>query len=172
MLAESCQETTLALHRPRLRWHQPARERRTGLLRVSAERQRDTKARLPASNKLHSMSFLPYSPGKKLFRVPSQSVKAGTTMNHRDTFSNLILTHWQQYHPMMFEKYRQEHRKDSELIGAGQQFSDLMYKLVTVQKMDWQEAWLRAVEHLHLPEEEGSFLTNRSRKPNLPATSA
>src|SRR6266700_6062261 len=129
MLAESRQETTLALQQPRLRWQQPSRERLTDLLRVSAERQRNMKARLPASNKLRSMSCLPYSPGKQLFRVPSQSVKAGPTMNHRDTFSNLVLTHWQQYQPMLFEKYRQEHRKDSELIGAGQQFSDLMYKL-------------------------------------------
>src|SRR6266568_198509 len=172
MLAESRQETTLALHQPGLRWQQPARERRTDLLRVSAERQGNTKARLPAYNKLRSMSFLPYSPGKQLSPVPSQSVKAGPTLNHRDTFSNWILTHWHKSHPMLFAKYRQEHRKDSELIGAGQQFSDLMDKLVAVQKMDWQKAWLRAVEHLHLPEEEGSFLTNRSRKPNLPATSA
>src|SRR6266705_6533597 len=124
MMADSRQETTPALHRPHLRWQQPARERRTDLLRVSAERQRDTKARLPASNKLRSMSFLPYSPGKQLFRAPSPSVKAGPTLNHRDTFSNWMLTHWQQYQPMLFEKYRQEHRKDSELIGAGQQFSD------------------------------------------------
>src|SRR5712692_5813901 len=137
MLAQPCQETTPALHQPRLRWHQPARERRTDLLRVSAERQRDTKARLPASNKLRSMSCLPYSPGKQLFRVPSPSVKAGPTLHHRDTFSNLILTHWQQYHQMMLIEFRQEHRKDSELIGAGQQFSDLMYELTAVKKMDY-----------------------------------
>src|SRR6266487_477300 len=129
MLAESCQETTLALHQPRLRWQQPARERRTGLLRVSAERQRNTKARLPASNKRRSMSFLPYSPGKQLFRVPSPSVKAGPTMNHRDTFSNLVLTHWQQYHPMMLIEFRQEHLLQVELNGAAQQFSDLMWEL-------------------------------------------
>src|SRR6266705_549838 len=130
MLAESRQETIPALHQPGLRWQQPARERLTDLLRVSAERQRNTKARLPASNKLRSMSFLPYSPGKQLFRVPSQSVKAGTTMNHRDTFSNWILTHWQQYQSLVCVYVREDHQKDSELIGAGQQFSDLMYKLV------------------------------------------
>src|SRR6266567_8375872 len=124
MLAESRQETTLALHRPRLRWQQPSRERLTDLLRVSAERQGNTKARLPAYNKLRSMSFLPYSPGKQLFRVPSPSVNAGPTLNHRDTFNNLILTHWHKDQPMLFAKFRQEHRKDWELIGAGQQFSD------------------------------------------------
>src|SRR6266516_5169482 len=113
MLAESCQETTPALHQPRLRWQQPARERRTGLLRVSAERQRDTKARLPAYNKLRSMSFLPYSPGKQLFRVPSPSVNAGPTLNHRDTFNNLILTHWHKDQPMLFAKYQQAHRKEA-----------------------------------------------------------
>src|SRR6266567_8379886 len=162
MLAESCQETTPALHQPRLRWQQPARERRTGLLRVSAERQSDTKARLPASNKRRSMSFLPHSPGKQLSPVPSPSVNAGPTLNHRDTFSNLILTPWHKNQPMLFAKFRQEHRKDWELIGAGQQFSDLMDKLVTVQKMDWQKAWLRAVEQFLLPEEEGSSLTNQN----------
>src|SRR6266699_1131910 len=120
MLAKSRQETTLAWHRPRLRWQQPARERRTGLLRVCAERQRDTKARLPASNKRRLMSCLPYSPGKQLFRVPSQSVKAGPTLHHRDDFSNLILTHWHKDQPMLFAKFRQAHRKDSEVIGTGQ----------------------------------------------------
>src|SRR6266566_7673235 len=144
MLAESRQETTPALHRPHLRWQQPARERRTDLLRVSAERQRDTKARLPASNKLRSMSFLPHSPGKQLSPVPSQLVKAGPTLNHRDTFSNLILTHWHKNQPMLFAKYRQEHRKDSEVIGAGQQFSDLMDKLVAVKKMEYSSARERA----------------------------
>src|SRR6266700_6414145 len=172
MLAESCQETTPALHQPRLRWHQPARERRTGLLRVSAERQRDTKARLPASNKLHSMSFLPYSPGKQLFRVPSPSVKAGTTLHHRDTFSNWILTHWHKNQPMLFAKFRQAHRKDWELIGAGQQFSDLMYELTAVQKMDYGSAWERAIQQLYLSEEEESSLTNQNQNVSLPATSA
>src|SRR6266567_3069998 len=163
MLAESRQETTPALHRPRLRWHQPARERRTGLLRVCAERQRDTKARLPASNKLRSMSFLPYSPGKQLFRVPSQSVKAGPTLNHRDTFSNWILTHWHKSHPMLFAKYRQAHRKDQELIGAGQQFSDLMWELTAVKKMEYSSARERAVRQLHLSAEEESSLTNQNQ---------
>src|SRR6266705_3331716 len=149
MLAESRQETTPALHRPHLRWQQPARERRTDLLRVSAERQRDTKARLPASNKLRSMSFLPYSPGKQLFRAPSPSVKAGPTSNHRDTCSNLILTPWHKDQPMLFAKYRQEHRKNSELIGAAQQFSDLMWELTTVKKLEYASARERAVQHLH-----------------------
>src|SRR6266702_683080 len=171
MLAESRQETTLALQQPRLRWQQPSRERLTDLLRVSAERQRNMKARLPASNKLRSMSYLPYSPGKQIFRVPSQLVKAGPTLNHRDTFSNLILTHWHKNQPMLFAKYRQEHRKEAELIGAGQQLSDLMWELTAVQKMDWQKAWLRAVQHLHLPEEESS-LPNQNQNVSLPATSA
>src|SRR6266567_394719 len=171
MLAESCQETTPALHQPRLRWHQPARERRTGLLRVSAERQRDTKARLPASNKLRSMSFLPYSPGKQLFRVPSPSVKAGPTLHHRDTFSNLILTHWHKVLPLMIAKYRQEHRKEAALIGAGQQFSDLMWELTAVKKMAYASARERTVQHLRLSEEESS-LTNQNQNVSLPATSA
>src|SRR6266487_1434627 len=145
MLAEPCQETTPALQEPRLRWQQPARERRTDLLRVSAERQINTKARLPAYNKLRSMSFLPYSPGKQLFRVPSQSVNAGPTLNHRDTFSNLILTHWHKNHPMLFAKFRQEHRKDWELIRAGQQFSDLMWELTAVKKLEYASARERAV---------------------------
>src|SRR6266699_6006010 len=137
MLAESRHETTPALQEPRLRWQQPARERRTGLLRVSAERQSNTKARLPASNKLRSMSCLPYSPGKKLFRVPSQSVKAGPTLHHRDTFSNWILTHWHKNHPLMIAKYRQAHRNEAALIEAGQQFSDLMWELTAVKKMEY-----------------------------------
>src|SRR6266567_9118805 len=145
MLAESRQETTLAVHQPHLRWQQPARERRTDLLRVSAERQRNTKARLPASNKRRSMSCLPYSPGKQISPVPSPSVKAGPTLHHRDTFSNLILTHWHKNQPMLFAKFRQAHRKDWELIGAGQQFSDLMYELTAVQKMDYRSARERAV---------------------------
>src|SRR6266567_3747278 len=171
MLAESRQETTLALQQPRLRWQQPSRERLTDLLRVCAERQRDTKARLPAYNKLHSMSFLPYSPGKQLFRVPSQSVKAGPTLHHRDTFSNWILTHWHKNHPLMIAKYRQAHRKEAALIGAGQQFSDLMWELTAVKKMEYSSARERAVQQLHRSEEESSLI-NQNRNVSLPATSA
>src|SRR6266702_7741508 len=161
MLAESRQETTLALQQPRLRWQQPSRERLTDLLRVFAERQRNMKARLPASNKLRSMSFLPYSPGKQLFRAPSPSVKAGPTLNHRDTFSNWILTPWHKDQPMLFAKYRQEHRKEAALIGAGQQFSDLMWELTAVKKMEYASARERAVQQVHLSEEEESLLTNQ-----------
>src|SRR6266699_3278217 len=171
MLAQPCQETTPALHQPHLRWQQPARERRTDLLRVPAERQRNTKARLPAYNKLLSMSFLPYSPGKKISPVPSQSVKVGPTLNHRDTFSNLILTHWHKDQPMLFAKYRQEHRKEAALIGAGQQFSDLMWELTAVKKMEYSSARERAVQQLHRSEEESSLI-NQNRNVSLPATSA
>src|SRR6266851_9011949 len=70
MLAQPCQKTTLILHQSSQTRQQPSRERLTDLLRVSAERPRNTKACLLAYNKLLSMSFLPYSPGKQLFRVP------------------------------------------------------------------------------------------------------
>src|SRR2546428_4178779 len=92
------------------------------------------------------------------------------SMNNRDKLSNLILTHWQQYHPRMLAQLQQENRLEEELQATAESFDDLMYSLVVEKKMDYQRAWEIAIAEFLLPEEEeSSSLTSHNNPP--PATS-
>jgi len=92
-------------------------------------------------------------------------------MNNRDKLSNLILTHWQRYHPTMLAQFQRENRLEAELEATAQQFADLMYELVAVRKMQYHAAWEIAIDQFLLPEEEESSLPNQNQKPILPETS-
>jgi hypothetical protein len=150
---------------------QAVEERCTDQLRMSAERRRNMPPYLKAYDNLRSKIFLLHYPGKRIFRVPSPSEKAGMTMNNRDTLRNLILTHWQQYQPTMLAQFQRENRLEAELEATAQQFSDLMYELVAVKQMEYQSAWEIAIEHFLLPEEESSEAF-QSQNESPPATSA
>ncbi len=75
-------------------------------------------------------------------------------MNNRDSLSNLILTHWQQYHPRMLAELQRENRLETELAQTVKDFDDLLYDLVVVKKMQYQSAWEIAIDQFLLPEEE------------------
>ncbi len=92
-------------------------------------------------------------------------------MNSHDKISQIILTHWQNYHPKMVAQFRQENRLEAVLEAAAQQFADLMHELTAVKKMGYPEAWEMAARQFLLPEEDESSSTNRSRS-DPPATSA
>jgi hypothetical protein len=92
-------------------------------------------------------------------------------MNNHDKISSIILAHWQNYHPKMLAQFRQEGRLKAELEATAQQFSDLVYELTAVKKMDYRAAWEMAIAQFLLPEEEESSSTSRNRSPSLPATS-
>lgn len=80
-----------------------------------------------------------------------------------DNISSIILTHWQNYHPQMVAQFRQEKRLEAELEATAQQFSELMFKLIAEQKMDYLKAREIAVSQFLLPEEEKSSSTNRNQ---------
>lgn len=86
-------------------------------------------------------------------------------MPDRDRLSNLVLTHWSRYHPSMLARLKREGRLERELEKTAQQFADLLYELIAVKKMAYDQAWELAVNQFLLPEESSS--TN----PNPPATS-
>ena len=89
-------------------------------------------------------------------------------MSNHDRLSNLVLTHWSRYHPTMLEQLKAENRLQEALEETVQQFTDLMYQLVSVQKMEYHQAWELAINQFLLPEESSS---TSSPKISPPATS-
>ena len=76
---------------------------------------------------------------------------------------SLILKHWTLYHPKMLEQLRHENRLNQALQDTEEQFSHLLYELVSVKKMEYHQAWEIAVDQFLLPEESSS--TSRSAPP-------
>ncbi len=130
-----------------------------------AEAPADDAGAVPAGNKA-SFTKLPY-PGMWIFHLPSHPEKADRTMTILRSF---VLTHWENYHPTMLEQFKKENRLEAELVATTGQFSDLMYELVMVKKMNYQSAWEIAGDQFLLPEEEAS-LTNQNQNESLPGTS-
>jgi hypothetical protein len=88
---------------------------------------------------------------RRLHPRPRQSPE--NPMADRDRLSNLILEHWSRYQPSMLAQLRQENRLEQVLEETAQQFSDLLYDLVSVRKMEYHQAWEIAIDQFLLPEE-------------------
>lgn len=84
-------------------------------------------------------------------------------MAEHDRLSNLILAHWSRYHPSMLARLKRENQLEKVLEETAEQFADLLYQLVSVQKMEHNQAWEIAVNQFLLPEESSS--TNPSSPP-------
>jgi hypothetical protein len=84
-------------------------------------------------------------------------------MPDHDRLSNLVLTHWSLYHPLMMEDLRRQNRLQEELEITVNLFADLLYELVSVQKMEYHQAWEIAISEILLPEE--SSLTSPNGPP-------
>jgi len=97
-------------------------------------------------------------------RLPQREYN-GNTMPDRDRLSSLILDHWSRYHPSMLAQLKHENRLQEELEKTANQFADLLYELVSVQKMEYHQAWELAVNEFLLPEESSS--TNPSSPPAI-----
>jgi hypothetical protein len=89
-------------------------------------------------------------------------------MAEHDALSSLLLEHWSRYHPSMLARLKQQKRLQEELEKTAEQFADQIYELVSVQKMEYHQAWELAVEQFLLPEESSSM----SLKESPPETSA
>lgn len=78
-------------------------------------------------------------------------------MPDHDRLSNLILVHWQRYHPSMLTYLQQESLLQSALEETAEQFTDLLYDLVLVRKLEYHRAWEIAINEFLLPEESSSM---------------
>jgi hypothetical protein len=85
-----------------------------------------------------------------------------------DRISNLILSHWQRYHPGMLLWLQREDLLEQALEETAERFTDILYELTAVRKLEHHRAWELAMEEILLPEESTS---TSSPKKNPPATS-
>ena len=71
-------------------------------------------------------------------------------MYERNRLGQMILEHWQKHRPEMVEELRRTNQLDRTVYAAQEATGDLLYELVSVQKMDYQAAWEIATrEWLH-----------------------
>jgi hypothetical protein len=63
----------------------------------------------------------------------------------------MILEHWQKHRPQMVEALQTTNQLDRTIYEAQETTGDLLYELVSVQKMDYQEAWEIAMREWALP---------------------
>jgi hypothetical protein len=74
-------------------------------------------------------------------------------MENHDALSSLILEHWNRYHPKMLAELRRQNRLQQTLEETAERFTDILYELVSVKKMEHNQAWEIAVQEILLPEE-------------------
>jgi hypothetical protein len=89
-------------------------------------------------------------------------------MEDHDRLSSLILLHWSRYHPKMLAELQQENRLQQVLEETAERFTDILYNLTAVKKLEHHQAWEIAINEILLPEE-SSLSPNPSTSP--PATS-
>jgi len=85
-------------------------------------------------------------------------------MYERNRLGQMILEHWQKHRPQMVEELRRTNQLDQTVYEVQELTGDLLYELLTVQKMDYQAAWEIATR-------EWALLPSQSRQPFHPAIS-
>jgi len=89
----------------------------------------------------------------------------------------MILRHWLEHRPQMVEELRQNNQLEQAVYETQERTGDLLYELVSVQKMEYQAAWeLATREWAFLPTEDrppqsSSANTSLNQKKDPPATS-
>ena len=75
-------------------------------------------------------------------------------MDEKNRLREMILSHWQQHLPQMVEELRKSNQLEQAISEAAERTSDLLYELLSVKKMPYQEAWEQATrEWAFLPTE-------------------
>ena len=98
-------------------------------------------------------------------------------MEDRNRLGQMILNHWLEHRPQMVEELRQNHQLEQAVHETQERTGDLLYELVSVQKMEYQAAWEIATrEWGFLPTEDhppqpSSTTSSPSPKDPPPATS-
>lgn len=97
-------------------------------------------------------------------------------MYERNRLGQMILEHWQKHRPQMVEELQTTNQLDQTIYEAQETTGDLLYELVSVQKMDYQAAWEIAMREWALlprPNRRQASLpgTLTTRQPRPPAIS-
>ena len=70
----------------------------------------------------------------------------------RTALGEKILKHWREHCPQMVRDLERKNRLDQSLFETQERTGDLMYELVSVQKMDHLAAWEQIREEWALPQ--------------------
>jgi hypothetical protein len=58
----------------------------------------------------------------------------------------MILSHWLEHRPQMVEELRQSNQLEQAVSEAEARTADLLYELLIVSKMQYQDAWEMATQ--------------------------
>jgi hypothetical protein len=75
----------------------------------------------------------------------------------------MILAHWRSHLPQMIADLEARHQLEQALSEAQEKTEDLLYELLSVQKLDYQTAWEIATR-------EWAFLPSEDHPPSLPTS--
>ena len=73
-------------------------------------------------------------------------------MYERNRLGQMILEHWQKHRPQMVAELREANQLDQAIYEVQETTGDLLYELVSVQKMDYQAAWEIAIREWAQPQ--------------------
>ncbi|MBL8222108.1 MAG: hypothetical protein JNL62_22920 [Bryobacterales bacterium] len=73
-------------------------------------------------------------------------------MAERTALGEAILRHWREHRPEMVAELSRTGLLSEAVETAQVMAGDLLYEMVSVKKMDYQQAWEMAVEQWALPE--------------------
>jgi hypothetical protein len=72
-------------------------------------------------------------------------------MDEKNRLADMILSHWCLYRPQMVEELRQKNQLEQAIAQAEERTADLLYELLSVRKMQYQEAWEQATREWVFP---------------------
>jgi hypothetical protein len=72
-------------------------------------------------------------------------------MDEKNPLREMILGHWQQHQPRMVEELRQKNQLEQAIRQAEERTADILYELLSVRRMQYQEAWEQATQEWKLP---------------------
>jgi hypothetical protein len=76
-------------------------------------------------------------------------------MDEKNRLADMILRHWCLYRPQMVEELRQKNQLEQAIRQAEERTADILYELLSVWKMQYQEAWEQATREWVSPPTEG-----------------
>ncbi len=72
-------------------------------------------------------------------------------MDESSRLRQMILGHWQTYRPQTVEDLRRNHQLDQAISEAETRTADLLYELLSIRKMPYQDAWELATQEWAFP---------------------
>ena len=72
-------------------------------------------------------------------------------MQEQTRLREMILSHWQQHQPRMVAELRSKNHLEQAISDAEARTADLLYELLSVKKMQYQDAWELATREWAFP---------------------